>query len=233
MGILMTNGIQDSSRSGGPTDDRTVQKREKERNGTLLKTRTIAVVILSLFALTLGLGVAELSRRKREAELYLIGRDTISAQVEGILKSPDILRMAARQADLSPGNLELAACLVGPGMCTATDPSHQVPFGLRQGLDPDSAVVIGTEKFPAIYGKKGELNCDPRGSSDCPGWTVRAWFWAECENNEPTCRLAKAVHVRHQVLPLGPLEHLSAEPQTMDLESDPYAFATSVHVGKL
>lgn len=197
------------------------------------KSRTTAIFVVSLAALTIGLGVAELSRRKREAELYLLGRDIISAQMDNILSSPDILRMAARQTDLSSGNLELAACLIGPGMCNATDPNHQVPFGLRQGIDEASPVVISTDKYTAYFGKKGEINCDPRNVEDCPGWTVKAWFWAECEDNKPSCNLAKTIHVRHQVLPVGGLGHLPAEPKTMDLASDPFAFDISVKVGRL
>jgi hypothetical protein len=197
------------------------------------KSRITAVFVVSLAALTIGLGVAELSRRKREAELYLLGRDIISAQMDNILSSPDILMMAARQSDLSSGNLELAACLIGPGMCSATDPDHQVSFGLRQGMDEASLVVISIEKYPAYFGKKGEINCDPSSVEDCPGWTVKAWFWAECEENKPTCNLAKTIHVRHQVLPVGALGHLPAEPKTMDLASDPFAFDISVKVGRL
>lgn len=228
----MMSHSQNDPRSGGlpaaPTTDSAIGSRHQPS-----KVRTSAVIVISLIALSLGLGAAELTRRKREAELYLIGRDTIGVQIENILSSPDILRMAARQTDLSPGNYELAACLIGPGLCTATDPNRQVPFGLRQGLDADSAVVIGTEQFPALYSKKGEFNCDPHNSGDCPGWTVKAWFWAECENKMPSCNLAKFVHVRHQVLPLGPLEHLPAEPKSRDLVSDPYAFETTVKVGRL
>jgi hypothetical protein len=197
------------------------------------KSRTTAVLVVSLSALTIGLGVAELSRRKRESELYLLGRDIISAQMDNILGSPDILQMAARQTDLSSGNFELAACLIGPGLCTATDPNHQVPFGLRQGMDEASPVVISTEGHSAYFGKKGEINCDTRNVEECPGWTVQAWFWAECEDNKPTCNLAKTIHVRHQVLPLAALDHLPAEPKTMDLASDPYAFDITVKVRRL
>lgn len=210
-----------------------VTERIDQSNIVRHKSRTTAVFVVSLAALTIGLGVAELSRRKREAELYLLGRDIISAQMDNILSSPDILKMAARQTDLSSGNLELAACLIGPGMCNATDPDHQIPFGLRQGMDEASPVVISTEKYPAYFGKKGEINCDPRHVEDCPGWTVKAWFWAECEENKPTCNLAKTIHVRHQVLPVGTLGHLPAEPKTIDLASDPFAFDISVKVGRL
>lgn len=190
----------------------------------------IATAISVGVAFCLVLAAAEISRRAREAQIFIAARNSIREQIAAVLASPDVLRMAAKQLDISPGNLELAACLIGPGSCTATDPENQVAFGLRTALVGDAPLAVGTDLNPSKYSKKGKMGCNKDEDPDCPGWTVKAWFWAECNAGQTSCGLARRIHVRYQVLPVGELGYLTADPPSEILERDPYAFVRTVDV---
>jgi hypothetical protein len=188
---------------------------------------------LPLLGIALALGAAELVRRKRLVERQLLARRIIVEQTGQFLSSPDILRLAASQPEISRGNVQLAACLLGVGLCTATDPNDQVAFGLRSRMDPDAHLLVGTDGNPAFYSMNGAPNCDAGGDPACPGWAVKAWFWAECDGSATSCQGAREIHVRYQVYPAPRLSHLPASPTTEVLQSDPYAYATTVTVPRL
>jgi hypothetical protein len=188
---------------------------------------------ISLLVLGLSLGVADITRRKRLAERQILARRIIAAQMDRFLSSPDVLRLAARQQDISQGNVELSACLLGGTLCTATDPENQRAFGLRSNMDVHSELLVGTESNPAKYSKDGAVDCGSTDDPDCPGWMVKAWFWAECEGRVKSCPIAKQIHVRYQVAPGPSLAHLPASPLTEMLQSDPYAYAKAVPVNRL
>lgn len=194
--------------------------------------RSVGVLILAL-SVIVSIGVAELARRKRVAEKHILARRIISAQIEKFIYSPDVLRMAARQINISPGNVELSQCLLGGSLCTATDPMNQVAFGLRSQMEGPSELLIGTGSNPAHYSPEGAPGCDETEDPDCPGWTVKAWFWAECADKAHSCPIADKIHVRYQVAPGSQLSHLAASPETSELQSDPYAFAETISVGRL
>jgi hypothetical protein len=194
--------------------------------------RIVGVFILVL-SLLVSIGVAELARRKRVAERHILARRIISAQIEKFIYSPDVLRLAARQHDISPGNVELSACLLGGSICTATDPMNQVAFGLRSQMESQSDLLIGTVSNPANYSSEGAPGCDDAEDPSCPGWTVKAWFWAECTDKAVSCPIAGKIHVRYQVAPGPQLSHLAASPGTSDLQSDPYAYAETISVNRL
>ena len=190
-------------------------------------------ITLSLLVVGLSLGLADITRRKRLADRQVLARRIISAQMDRFLSSPDVLRLAARQQDISQGNVELAACLFGGNLCTSTDPKSQRAFGLRSNMDIHSELLVGTESNPAKYSKDGAADCGSTDDPDCPGWIVKAWFWAECEGGAKSCPVAKQIHVRYQVAPGPSLAHLPAAPLTEVLQSDPYAYAKAVSVTHL
>lgn len=194
--------------------------------------RSVGFFILFLSVLV-SIGVAELARRKRVTEKHILARRIISAQIEKFIYSSDVLRMAARQSNISPGNVELSACLLGGSLCTATDPMNQVAFGLRSKMEGPSELLIGTGSNPAYYSPEGAPGCDEAEDPNCPGWTVRAWFWAECADKAQSCPIADKIHVRYQVAPGSQLSHLAASPETYELQSDPYAFAETIPVTRL
>jgi hypothetical protein len=199
------------------------------------KPRRIKALKLALPILGIGLalGAAELVRRKRSVERQLLARRIIAEQTGQFLSSPDILRLAASQPEISQGNVQLAACLLGAGLCTATDPNDQIAFGLRSRMDRDAHLLVGTDGNPAFYSMSGAPNCAESDDPACPGWAVKAWFWAECDGGATSCSGASEIHVRYQVYPAPRLAHLPASPTTEVLQSDPYAYATTVTVPRL
>jgi hypothetical protein len=189
-------------------------------------------VAIGLTAVALGgaLMAAQMSRKKRRLQEYIAGRNVIAEQLETLVYAQGVLRMAARQSDLAPGNRALAACLGEGGVCTATDPTRQVAIAIRMALDPAAPLLVGTTEHPAIYGGTGKVGCDPAADDACPGWSAQAWFWAECPDGAPQCAKATRLHVRHLVAPSGELAGLPAVPNAEELKQNPSAFARPVEI---
>lgn len=189
----------------------------------------VAVVVTAV-AIGGALLTADLTRKKRRLQEYIAGRNVIAEQLDTLVFAPGVLKMAARQVDLSPGNRELAACLGDGGTCSSTDPARQVPIAIRMALDPTAPLLVGTDELPAVYGGTGKVGCDPQKDDACPGWTAQAWFWAECPGGAAHCAKAARLHLRHLVAPRGDLTGLPAIPDANELTHDPVAFARVVEV---
>jgi hypothetical protein len=192
-------------------------------------TRWVAIG-LTAFALGGALMAAQMSRKKRRLQEYIAGRNVIAEQLDTLVYAQGVLKMAARQSELAPGNRELAACLGEGGICAATDPTRQVAIAIRMALDPAAPLLVGTTEHPAIYGGTGKVGCDPTVDDACPGWSAQAWFWAECPDGAPQCAKAVRLHVRHLVAPTGELEGLPEVPSADELEQNPSAFARPVEL---
>ena len=197
------------------------------------KKRRLVIGSLVGLAMALALGVAELSRQKRRHDYQVLVRNTIEQQIAELVGSGDILRLAARQFELSPGNAALAVCLYGLGQCSATDPERQLPFALRNGMEKTAPLLIGTDDRPSHFLLTGELVADSAPVSSADGWTTRAWFWAECDGGAPNCRTARRLHVRYQVLPLTDQGGVGATPSSDSLARSPLAQSRAVEVSRL
>jgi hypothetical protein len=192
-------------------------------------TRWVAIALTTI-ALGGAVMAAQMGRKKRRLQEYIAGRNVIAEQLDTLVYALGVLKMAARQSDLAPGNRELAACLGEGGICTATDPIRQVPIAIRMALDPAAPLLVGTTEHPATYGGTGKVGCDPTADEACPGWRAQAWFWAECPDGAPQCAKAVRLHIRHLVAPTGELEDLPEVPNADELEQNPSAFARPVEL---
>jgi hypothetical protein len=145
----------------------------------------------------LSLGIFFMGNRN-DLIRYTAVQEVISTRLTSLIKIPDILKMAARGSHLSPGNQELANCLLDDSLCTVTNAANQMGFVLSKSLLIDSKILAGTTENPARYSKEGEIGCI---SDNCEGWNVIISFWATCPNSVTKCKKAASVNVRFQINP--------------------------------
>ncbi len=166
-------------------------------------------IVLLATALAVGAGYF-VARQRREQEAMIV-RDVIGEHLRAILPNRSVLKMAAVMPQAPDGNAELARCLLG-GRCRATSSGKPTPFALRQGLDAAAPMLAGTDEDPANYGRDGTIGCRVGQDPGCPGWQVRAWFWAECPDDAAECDHPRGIHVIHQVRGAGDLAGLPPSP---------------------
>lgn len=187
---------------------------------------TMVILVLSGFG-------AEWARRRRQRVNALSARNYLYERTKSLLNQKIILKMAAAQQDLGPGNTALNDCLASPpSPCTVWNPESQLPFGLRSGLDLGSPMIVGTKDHPAVYNAAGGQDCTHNDPA-CPAWSIEAWFWAECPNNlRPTkdspCTSEPHIFVRHRVIGLNNLRSESNQPEAYYFHSSMVAGAFQV-----
>lgn len=187
-----------------------------------------ALVLLAVAALaTMGLSWIRHQRGLRER---LTARDAIHAQVRGILLNQGVIKMAARFGT-GLGNPDLAACVLerhaDAPPCTVTSPAAQKSFTLPESKEPSSPIIVGDVDRPAPYSSTGAVGCE-EDKSDCPGWTVTAWFWADCPGAAETCDRADAIHVRYIVRGTGPMAAENSYPDETAFFERHEAFAETI-----
>lgn len=170
----------------------------------------VGVALASAFLGFCGL-VIVISHKQKQAQELMAAREVIDEQLRVLLQHRDVLAMAARLPGAAPGNLELAACILG-GVCRATDATHPVGFVLRSGLEVGAETLAGTDEEPAHYALNGAPGCDPKTDAGCPGWRARAWFWAECPDGAAQCDHPRAIRVAHRVDAVAALPGLPESP---------------------
>lgn len=185
-------------------------------------------MVLVIMTLT-GFG-AEWARRRRQKMDALSARNFLYERTKGLLEQKMILKMAAMQLDLGPGNAALNHCLATPPVdCTAWGPDSQVAFGLRSGADPSSPMIVGTNTQPAIYSSIGSQTCNDQGP-ECAAWSIEAWFWAECPRmplatKDELCQSEPKIFIRHRVRGLNDYRYEASQPDAEYFESTPVASA--------
>jgi hypothetical protein len=191
--------------------------------------RALGLFLLSAVILA-GVGLWQFTLRQRHLQEYVTAREMLAEHVQSVVYAQEVLKMAARLEAMPEGNRLLAACVLGGGTCTTTDPEAPVSFLLRTGIAIDAPVLIGTDETPARISGLGKINCDAALDEACPGWDVRAWFWAECPDGAKACPLAKAVHVRYQIRGAGELASMPRVPADELLQADAERFARTVAI---
>jgi hypothetical protein len=191
--------------------------------------RALGLFLLSGVILA-AVGLWRFTLRQRHLQEYVTAREMLAEHVQSVLYVPEVLKMASRLENAPRGNLELHSCILGGGVCTVTDASKPVSFLFRLGIAPGTPVLVGTDETPARISGLGKLDCDPSADEACPGWDVRAWFWADCPGGAASCPLAEAVHVRYQIRGTGELESMPRVPADELLAADTERFARKVTI---
>lgn len=187
----------------------------------------LALGVVAFVSVRAGKGFVS---NKRALQLQMTARDAISEQLRGIVANLAVLRMAAREPDLSPGNASLAACLAPEGTCTVTSPELQEMFILKDSVQETGKIIAGTMDSPGSYSITGKIACTPDEDANCPGWLTHIWFWAECGNKATSCDLAEVIWVRYQTVPSETFINLPALPADDVFMQTPASFAYSVRV---
>jgi hypothetical protein len=127
--------------------------------------------------------------KKNVFDGYVQARDTVYNSLASQAATPSAIR-----ASISKNGNKLKNCLTNTGTCSATQPSSAVAFDLYVPYSrKDDKVLVSGGSDGARYNHKGlRTACQP--GKKC-FFYAQTYFYAECANKLPTCKIAKSINV--------------------------------------